>query len=300
MNLDGISIRVRLSPETGFWMSACFLALLGLCAALPAAGGQEQEKSLAGSTPLRTDQVVENLVGMNLRRAQALHSYHGTRTYRIEYRGLGGIVGARMAVDVVYVSPDIKKFTIRSSTGSKLVIDRVFKRLLKAEEDALSKDEQRRAALNCENYKFTLVGYDSATAMYVLIVDPRTAGKYLYHGRVWVDAHDFAVVRLEAEPAQSPSFWTKKSEIEQSYVKVDDFWLPERNHSISSIRLGGRAELTIEYKDYQITAADLVGSAPTSDVAHSAGQRHTPVCSQMSLHHSAETEPTILLSGTQR
>jgi hypothetical protein len=36
---------------------------------------------------------------------------------------------------------------------------------------------------------------------------------------------------------------------------VDDFWLPAENHTESVIRLGGRAILSIEYKDYKITKA---------------------------------------------
>jgi hypothetical protein len=77
--------------------------------------------------------------------------------------------------------------------------------------------------------------------------------KFLYRGRIWVDGSDFAVTRIEAEPAKSPSFWTKNTEIEHVYVKVNDFWLPQRNHSVSRIRLGGQAELTIDYTDYRIT-----------------------------------------------
>jgi hypothetical protein len=84
-----------------------------------------------------------------------------------------------------------------------------------------------------------------------------------------VDADDFAVVRLEAEPAKNPSFWTKSSQIEQSYQKVNDFWLPERNHSISSIRLGGRAELTIEYQSYKITASKPVHPELAQQIARS-------------------------------
>jgi hypothetical protein len=38
-------------------------------------------------------------------------------------------------------------------------------------------------------------------------------------------------------------------------VKVGDFWLPATNHSVTLVRLGGKADLEIEYKDYQITAA---------------------------------------------
>ena len=73
-------------------------------------------------------------------------------------------------------------------------------------------------------------------------------------------AEDFAVARIEAEPAKNPSFWTKNTKIEHRYVKVNDFWLPARNHSLTSVRLGGRADLTIEYLDYQVTPASLPGN----------------------------------------
>ena len=111
---------------------------------------------------------------------------------------------------------------------------------------------------------FTLVAYDRTPngSTYVLKVEPRTNDKFLYRGQIWVDGEDFAVTRLEAEPAKNPSFWTKNSEIEQVYMKVGDFWLPARNRSISTIRLGGRAELTIDYNDYEITGATTVTSLP--------------------------------------
>ena len=136
---------------------------------------------------------------------------------------------------------------------------------MQAEKEALAAETRSRTALNSDNYDFTLVGYESTPlgSMYVLIVEPRRKDKFLYCGRIWVDAEDFAVVRLEAEPAKNPSFWTKNSEVEQVYTKVSDFWLPARNHSITAIRLGGRAELTIQYNNYQITGADPVGNLRT-------------------------------------
>lgn len=262
-------------------LSIILLVLLLLFVATPlTAGAQQQGNISTGNNPLTTAQVVENLVAMNLRRSQALHSYQGSRTYRVEYRGFPSTAKAEMVVDVMYRAPGTKEFTIRSSAGSKLIIDKVFNKLLQAEEDALSADAQRRTALSSENYSFTMARYEStpARSMYVLIVEPRTKNKFLFRGRVWVDADDFAVVRLEAEPAKSPSFWTKSSQIEQSYVKVNDFWLPERNHSISSIRLGGRAELTIEYQQYRITASDPVGGMAAREIARSphASWAHSP------------------------
>ncbi|HUV68844.1 MAG TPA: hypothetical protein VMW15_04225, partial [Terracidiphilus sp.] len=159
-----------------------------------------------------------------------------------------------------------------------------------------------RTALNRENYDFTMVGYETtpSKSMYVLDVEPKTKSKFLFHGRVWVDANDFAVVRLKVEPAKNPSFWTKNSEIELSYVKVNDFWLPERNHSISSIRLGGRAELTIEYRNYHITAADSVGSGPEHEIARSSDTSHTLDCRQTSLRHAAEAGSCLSTASSVR
>lgn len=207
-------------------------------------------------TALTAEQVVNNLVRRNLERAQALAAYQGTRIYRLEYHGFPGSRTAEMVVDVRYKSPGTKEFTIRSETGSQLLIERVFKKLLQSEKEALAEENPRRTALNRDNYSFAQVGYESTAggSFYILSVEPRTKNKLLYRGRIWVDAEDFAVVRLEGEPAKNPYFWTRDTKIEQVYYKVSDFWLPAANRSTTSIRLGGRAYLTIDYKDYQITA----------------------------------------------
>jgi hypothetical protein len=215
---------------------------------------------------------------MNLRRGQALHSYEGDRVYRVEYRSSIKTVSAEMVVGVRYLSPGTKDFTIKSSSGSKLIVDKVLKKVLQAEQDAQSTEAQRRTALNTDNYDFKMIGYqtEASKAMYVLMVEPKTNNKYLFRGKIWVDADDFAVVRLEAEPAKNPSFWTKNSQIEQSYKKVNDFWLPARNYSTSSMRFGGRAELTIEYRNYQIISADPIAAARGNEIAQSGNTNRIP------------------------
>jgi hypothetical protein len=207
--------------------------------------------------PLRQEEVVTRMVEMNRQRAQALAAYRGVRVYRLDYRGFPGSRSAEMAVDMKYESPGTKEFTIRSQTGSKLLIDRVLKKLLQSEKEALGEENQKRVALNTDNYHFTLVGYESTPggSFYILAAEPLTSNKFLYRGKIWVDAEDFAVMRVEAVPAKNPSFWTKETRIEQVYSKVDGFWLPLVNRSTSTIRLGGQASLTIEYQSYEITAA---------------------------------------------
>ncbi len=212
----------------------------------------------AGPIPLlATDEIVTRMVERNLERARALGAYQGTRVYRLEYRGFPGSRDAEMIVEMKYRSPGTKDFTVRSQHGSKLIIDRIFNRMLQTEKEALAAENQSRVALNQDNYQFALVGSESMPTgpSYILSVEPKTENKLLYRGRIWVDAGDFAVVRIEAAPAKNPSFWTKDTKIEQVYGKVGNFWLPVFNRSSSEVRLGGHASFTIEYQDYQITDA---------------------------------------------
>jgi len=216
-----------------------------------------QPSDIATLPVLSTEEVVNNLVRKNVERSRALRAYQGTRTYRLEYHGFPSSRTAEMVVDVTYTAPGTKEFNIRSENGSKLLIERVFKRMLQSEKEANTEENQRGVALNPENYSFTMVGQEKTSDgfVYILSVEPRTQNKLLYRGRIWVDARDFAVMRMQGEPSKNPSFWTKETQIEQVYGKVGDFWLPRSNRSTTTVRLGGRALFTIDYGDYQITSA---------------------------------------------
>jgi len=215
------------------------------------------------TAPLSVDQVVNNLVRRDAERAQALGHYESTRVYRLTYNGFPGDRQAEMTVEAAYDSPSTKSFKVVSQTGSKLIIGRVFKRLLDSEKEAAEPGMHARTLLSRDNYDIALIGFESSDqgGQYVLAVYPKTKSKYLYRGKVWVDGTDFAVTRIDAEPAQNPSFWTKKNEIHHEYMKVQDFWLPRRNESVSYIRLGGRATLTIEYNNYRVIDSRLSGNA---------------------------------------
>jgi hypothetical protein len=234
------------------------LFFLGFVLALsPALAAQESAGSPAAQKPpLTVEQVVTRLEARNRERAAALRQFEGVRIYRMDYHGFFGHHEAEMVVNVD-ASPDNKNFKIVSEKGSKFIINHILKRLLESEKEATNDENRRRTALDTDNYDFTLAGFEGSSqgGLYILNVAPKTNNKYLYRGKIWVEARDFAVCRIEAEPAKNPSFWIKKSEINHKYSKVGDFWLPEENHTESWIRFGGHALLTIEYKDYRITEA---------------------------------------------
>jgi hypothetical protein len=245
------------------------LFLLCICVEQPIAA---QSVMPAARLPeqLTKEEIVSNMIRKNLERAQALSAFQGTRVYHLEHHGFPGSRSAEMIVDVKYQSPAKKEFTIRSSSGSKILIEKVFNKLLESEQEALTEENQSRVALNNENYSFTLAGQENTPAgsYYILAVEPRTTNKLLYRGRIWVDATDFAVARIEAAPAKRPSFWIKDTKIEHVYIKVGDFWLPTSNRSTSTTRLGGHAVLTIDYSDYRVIAAPARADSKETIASH--------------------------------
>jgi len=212
-----------------------------------------QETAVA---PLTAAQIVQRMVERNEQRAQVLESYRGTRTYNLEYHGLA-TKSATLVVAMTYRRPDQKRFCILSETGSELLQGRVLKRLLEAEVEAMQEEQRRQTAMSPKNYEFRLVTYERIGDQnsYILEVMPRIKNKFLFRGRIWVDAQDFAVARMEGEPAKNPSWWTKRNTIQVAYEKVGEFWLPARNETNTQVRIVGSSVLTIIYKDYEILNA---------------------------------------------
>jgi hypothetical protein len=206
---------------------------------------------------MNLSQVLDKLVEKNAERADALQKYQGRRFYSLEYTGFPTSLHAEMIVDMTYDAPATKQFKIVSQSGPQWLIDRVLKRLLDAELESMTEENRARVALNSSNYDFSGLEHQDAPddCSYVIAVEPKIPSKLLYRGRIWVDSKDFAVCRIEAEPSKNPSFWIKKTEIHHSYLKIGDFWLPSKNESVSAVRGGGRAVLTIKYQNYEILAA---------------------------------------------
>jgi outer membrane lipoprotein-sorting protein len=204
---------------------------------------------------LPVQQVSARMAETRARAASQLRGYTVLRKYSLS----SGDHSAEMVVRLTYTWPNQKKFEIVSERGSNVIQKRVFQRLLKAEMEAQRHD----ARLSAENYSFTPTGTENVEGhhCYVLRMTPRGSGKYLLKGRVWVDAADFAVVRVEGEPVDTDSFWIKRTHVVQKYQQVDGFWLPAVNESDSQVRLFGSAHLTIENRDYRITRAETEDQA---------------------------------------
>lgn len=201
---------------------------------------------------LSVEEIVQHLADGEKKRAADLKGYTEQRTYSVSYHGFPADMSATIVVAVTFSAPSSKQFRIVSQAGSKMLGDRVLKKLFEAEQESTS--DPRQTAPTKANYNFTLVGQQllDGRPCYLLRVEPHTNSRLLYKGTIWVDGDDFAVAKIEAEPARNPSFWIRGTKIHHVNSKTGEFWLPEHNESDTDVRFGGRATLTIDYGVYKM------------------------------------------------
>ena len=206
----------------------------------------------SAKAPLTSPQIVDQMLLHNRARADGLKHYQSLRHYEVSYKGYAVHLGAKLTVEADYDAVSGKTFRVVSQSGSSLLVDKVLKRLLESEKEA--QQNKKANDLTPANYKFQLTGIENVgdRPAYILEVKPLVDSKYLYRGKIWVDAEDFAVAKIEAQPAKNPSFWISSTAINHQYIKTDGFWLPAQNRSESKVRVGGTALLTIDYGTYQV------------------------------------------------
>ena len=76
-------------------------------------------------------------------------------------------------------------------------------------------------------------------------------------GRIWVDALEYAIVRIEGQPAKNPSFWINSVQFVHNYEKSGSFWLAVSDRSETEARIFGSTEVTIEYFNYNLDTPSL-------------------------------------------
>jgi hypothetical protein len=243
------------------------LVVTTITVALSAAVPVVSADGLEAGPPLDSGQIVARMVARNQERARALEGYRSRRHYHLDYNGLLGSRQADMVVDVLYHSPNEKEFSVVSESGSKWICRHVLQRLMQVEQENARPEARQRTEINPENYDFRLLRVETGadgTPFYVLQAEPRTESPYLFRGTVWVEGRDFAVARIEGEPAKNPSRWTKQSDFKHEYLCLDGFWLPAKNVTLTQLHLLGHSHLTIEYKDYQVMRAEGASANPAS------------------------------------
>jgi hypothetical protein len=177
---------------------------------------------------------------------------------------------AEMLVRVSCDSSGAKQFSVVSEEGSSSIRKYVFHKLLSEETEASRRGMRSGTRLVPENYNFQVVGREALETgpAFVMEVSPKSASKYLILGKIWVDANDYSIVRIEGQPARNPSFWVRSVHFVHTYQKVGKFWFASSTQTTSEIRIFGDSQLTIETSDYTLgSAVDIGKSAEQTGLA---------------------------------
>jgi outer membrane lipoprotein-sorting protein len=205
-----------------------------------------------GTASLSAQEIFSRLEKENMIRAVKLRSYSSVRRYSVFEKDKAADSEIKVRMD--YVSPSTKKFRVLSQRGAGWIDRWVFRSLLRAELAAAEEKSKTASAITSANYETKLIGeaQDRGHDCYLLELHPKRRSEFLIQGKIWVDKREFAIVKLEGEPAKSFSFWVTRAHLVREYQKVGDFWLQQKDETHAWIRLVGQYIMQIEYGDYEI------------------------------------------------
>jgi hypothetical protein len=211
------------------------------------------------------DDVVGKMMEFDAQRRSELIGYTAIRRYQAAN---GKHHHAEMLVGVACARDGSEDFNILSEEGSGWIRGHIFRRLLKEETEASRRGSRESTRITPENYQFQMIGQETLDTgrAYILAVAPRTANKYLIDGKIWVDASDYSIVRIEGRPSRNPSFWVRSVNIVRTYQRVGPFWFAASTDTISQIRILGPAELTIENFNYTLDASHNGAVEPSETI----------------------------------
>jgi len=207
--------------------------------------GQTAEPSVANA-----DEVMAKMFAQDGKREALSQGYAGYRKYIFDNNRLHK--HAELLVTVKCDPDGSKHFDVVTEEGWNTANHKILRKMLESEAETSQPQTRPKSRLTPDNYSFSLVELGSIEdrPTYVIDVTPKREDKYLFEGRIWVDAGDYALVRAEGKPAKNPSFWTRSIHFAHQYHRSGDFWFPTTTESITQARIFGRTDVTIQYFDY--------------------------------------------------
>ncbi len=161
---------------------------------------------------------------------------------------------------VNFLPPNMKTYDIDQSTGG--MGEKVIRRILDHEVDAAR--DPREMMVNEQNYLFDYDGEEPVgnLSCYRLTIAPKHDRKDLLNATIWVDKNSYRIVRMEGEPAKSPSFWVKDVHLILDFGEVAGMWMQTEIHALAHLRFGGEYKIVSQDLDYDIARSVASNTHP--------------------------------------
>jgi hypothetical protein len=163
---------------------------------------------------------------------------------------------AEMLVKTTYRKQQGKSYDIVSQSGSGFWRNEVLETLLNNEKLMSKPGNVETALINSANYEMKLDANPreqmNGRDCLVLDISPRRASQFLFHGKVWVDARDYAIVLLKGRASKSAFFLASAAEVTRQYDEVNGLPMATHAQAISASSLLGQTVVKIDYTSYQL------------------------------------------------
>ena len=192
-------------------------------------------------------------------RIDRLAAYTVTEHYAV-FRGKDEAhPAAEMLVKTTYRKQTGKSYDIVSQSGSSIWRNEVLGTLLDNEKRMSQPGNVETALINSSNYEMKLDANArerlNGRDCLVLDITPRRNSQYLFNGKLWVDAQDFAIVQLKGTASKSAFFLASAAEVTRQYDEMSELPMATHAEAVSGSALLGQTMVKIDYSNYQIDLA---------------------------------------------
>jgi hypothetical protein len=200
------------------------------------------------------------------------HAHMSPYSVTREYKFFGDDqqhANSQVLAKVDFAPPDEKNYTIEKSSGSGQG-EKITRKVLDHEKQMTKGDES--AALNRDNYDFQYLRTETMNGRraYVLELLPKHNDKNLIKGLAWIDAETYHPLKIEGEPAKSPSFWIKNLKVSLNFGQVGDMWLQTSTRAVANVRLFGQHTMIARDVNYDLPVQMAALTMPKSAVVATA------------------------------
>jgi len=210
--------------------------------------------ALLQETTLSNEEIIHGIDAAVRKRSESISAYNVLEHYQV-YRNGEAKPSAEETVRTDYTRTGGKHYTPISESGSALVRNTVISKVLASEEELNRPANRDSILITSANYEMhPHPGQVDLNGRSCVIVDlkPLRKSPHLFDGKIWVDASDFTVVRLEGTPSQTPSWLVSQSGVSRDYAKVEGFSMATHAEARAHSLLFGDTLLKIEYNEYWI------------------------------------------------
>jgi hypothetical protein len=231
--------------------STWWLLILYLTAGMGYAWAQAAEPAPSAQT------ITGRMAQARVENRARFRPYIVTRNYKL-FGNDATKTKSEVSVDVAFVPPGSKKYTIQRTTGSGL--GQILVRRMLANEAEITKDYVA-TDLSADNYNFRFLREADVVGQhcYVLELIPRRKDQHLLHGTIWVDANTYLLRRFEGEVAKPPSWWVRDVRITFVFSDVGGMWLQTAADAVATVRILGHA--TMVSRDVKYRTTEFVATA---------------------------------------